>query len=131
MKLNHIGFGVTDVTGTVEMFETYFGLTRAPQTPFSPKMAFMLDDDGSLITLFRVNDAVYPEIFHIGFMQGSVEKVYEIHEKIKAGGYNPEDIRQEHGRMTFYFKAPGNFVVEVNSLIQEARPELKNQVSDN
>ncbi|WP_462265107.1 VOC family protein [Mucilaginibacter sp.] len=131
MKLNHIGFGVTDVTGTVEMLETYFGLVRAPGTPYSPKMAFVQDDDGSLLTFFKVNDAMYPKLFHIGFMQGNIEQVYALHEKIKAGGYEPEEVREEHGRMTFYFKAPGNFVVEVNSLIQQARPELKSQTNEN
>lgn len=131
MKINHLGFAVTDVMATVEMFETYFGLVRVPEAPMNAKMGFMLDDDGALITLFKTNDAVYPKIFHIGFMQGNVEQVYVIHEKLKAGGFNPEGIREEHGRMTFYFKAPGNFVVEVNSLIQQARPDLKNMASAN
>jgi catechol 2,3-dioxygenase-like lactoylglutathione lyase family enzyme len=131
MKLNHVGFAVTDVMATVEMFENYFGFVRVPEAPLSAKMGFVLDDDGALITLFKTNDAVYPKIFHIGFMQGNVEQVYLIHEKLKAGGFDPEDVREEHGRMTFYFKAPGNFVVEVNSLIQEARPELKSKASSN
>lgn len=131
MKLNHIGFGVADVIGTVEMLEQYFGFRRAPETPFSSKMAFMLDEGGSLITFFKTDDAVYPEIFHIGFMQEDMEKVYALHEQLTAGGMNPGDIREEHGRMTFYTMAPGNFVIEVNSLIEAARPQLKNQVNDN
>lgn len=131
MKLNHIGFGVTEVMATVEMFETYFGCIRAPGAPLTPKMGFVLDEDGSLITLFKTSDAVYPKLFHIGFMQGNVEQVYSMHEKLKVGGFDPEDVREEHGRMTFYFKAPGNFVVEVNSLMQEARPELKDLASSN
>ena len=131
MKLNHIGFAVTDVMATVAMFEKYFGLVPAPGAPLTTKMGFVLDDDGSLITLFKTNDAVYPKIFHIGFMQGDVKKVYAIHEKLKADGFDPEDVREEFGRMTFYFKAPGNFVVEVNSLMQEARPELKAVMAEN
>ncbi|MFC0513066.1 VOC family protein [Mucilaginibacter angelicae] len=131
MKLNHIGFAVTDVMATVELFENYFGLARVPEAPLNAKMGFVIDDDGSLITLFKTNDAVYPKIFHIGFMQGNIDQVYQIHEKLKAGGFDPEDIREEHGRMTFYFKGPGNFVVEVNSLIQDARPELTRAASAN
>ena len=131
MKLNHIGFAVTDVVATVEMFENYFGLIRAPGAPLTPKMGFVLDDDGSLITLFKTNDAVYPKIFHIGFMQGNIEQVYQMHEKLRAGGFDPEDVREEHGRITFYFKAPGNFVIEVNSLMQDARPDLKSKASAN
>ena len=131
MKVNHIGFAVTDVTATVTLLETYFNLVKAPGAPCTPKMGFMLNDDGSLFTFFKTSDAVYPKLFHIGFMQGNVEQVYHIHEKLKAGGFAPEDIREEHGRMTFYFKAPGNFVIEVNSLIQQARPELKSIASEN
>lgn len=131
MKINHIGFGVTDVLGTVEMLEQYFGLIRVPEAPQTAKMGFLLDDDGSLITLFKTSDAVYPKLFHIGFMQGNVEKVYSIHEKLTAGGFEPEEVREEHGRMTFYFRAPGNFMIEVNSLLQEARPELKDMASSN
>jgi lactoylglutathione lyase len=131
MKLNHIGFAVSEVPATVEMLETYFDLVRAPDTPISSKMAFLLDKNGSLITMFKTDDAFYPEIFHIGFMQDTVDQVKEIHKKITAGGYNPEEIREEHGRMTFYFKAPGGFMVEVNSLIEANRPELKSMVNSN
>lgn len=131
MKLNHLGLGVTDVIGTVEMFENYFGLLRAPGTPFNSKMAFVLDDNASLITIFKSDDVIYPKIFHIGFMQDTVEQVHAIHERITADGYTPEDIREEFGRLTFYFNAPGGFMVEVNSLIQEERPELKSKVNAN
>lgn len=131
MVLNHIGFGVTDVKGTVNLFETYFGLSRAPQTPFSDKMAFMVDKAGSLITLFKADDAVYPQIFHVGFMQQTFEQVQAIHAQLVAGGLEPEEIREEFGRMTFYFKTPGNFVVEVNSLSPQQKPELKQKVNEN
>ena len=131
MIVNHIGFAVTDVMATVEMFENYFGFQRAPGAPLTAKMGFLTDDSGALITLFKTSDAVYPKIFHIGFMQGNVTEVYAMHDKLKAGGFDVEDVREEHGRMTFYFKAPGNFVIEVNSLLQEARPELKDVTSAN
>lgn len=131
MVLNHIGFGVTDVKGTVHLFETYFGLMRAPQTPFNDKMAFVIDDAGSLITLFKADDAVYPQIFHMGFMQQTFERVQAIRAQLVAGGFEPGEIREEHGRMTFYFKAPGNFVVEVNSLSPEQKTELKQKVNEN
>ena len=107
MTLNHVGFAVTDVVATRrKCLKKYFGFVRAPGAPCTPpKMGFVLDDTGALITLFKTNDAVYPKIFHIGFMQGNVEQVYAIHEQLKAGGFDPEDIREEFGRMTFYFKA--------------------------
>ncbi len=113
------------------MFETYFGLVQAPGLPCTEKMAFLLDDDGSFFTLFKVNDAVYPKIFHVGFMQSDTEKVKEIHGKLQAGGLEPEHMREEHGRLTFYVMAPGNFLVEVSSLLVEKRADLKSVTSAN
>jgi lactoylglutathione lyase len=131
MKLNHMGLGITDVIATVEMFEKYFGLSRAPGAPSNAKMAFLTDDDGSLITLFKSDDVIYPKIFHIGFMLGSVEQVAEMHDRITAGGFQPEKMRKEHGRITFYFNAPGGFVVEVNSLAQHPSADLMSTVNPN
>ncbi len=115
MKLNHINLGVTEVQPTVAMFETYFGLRRAPWGPCDDRMAFLLDDDDAVVSVFRVKDATYPKIFHIGFIQDDVGKVTDIHEKLTAGGFAPEAPRDEQGRFTFYFKAPGGFTVEVNA----------------
>jgi catechol 2,3-dioxygenase-like lactoylglutathione lyase family enzyme len=130
MKLNHMGLAVTDVLATVEMFETYFGLCRVPGM-CNAKMGFLTDDGGSLITLFKTNSVVYPKIFHIGFMLGSVEQVNDMHARLAAGGFQPEVAREEHGRFTFYFQAPGGFVVEVNSLADRAGAELRDSVSAN
>jgi catechol 2,3-dioxygenase-like lactoylglutathione lyase family enzyme len=116
MKLNHINLGVTDVPATVTMFETYFGLRRVPWGPCDDRMAFLNDDDDAVISVFRVKDATYPKIFHIGFIQDDAAKVDAIHARLTAGGYAPEAPRDEQGRYTFYFKAPGGFTIEVNTL---------------
>ena len=117
MNLNHMGLGVTEIARTVEMFETYFGWRRAEGTPVNERMAFLLDDSDALITMFKVKDATYPKIFHIGFIQDSVEQVTAMHERLTAGGFEPENVREEHGRMTFYFRAPGGFMIEVNAFL--------------
>jgi lactoylglutathione lyase len=117
MHLNHINLGVSEITETVRMFETYFGLRQAEWAPPDTRMAFLHDDSGSLIALFKVKDTTYPKIFHVGFMRGSVDEVKAMHEKLTAGGFEPEEPREEHGRFTFYFKAPGGFTVEVNSMV--------------
>ncbi len=118
MILNHINLGVTDVPATVAMFETYFGLRRPAGFPVTPKMAFLTDDAGALVSLFQVPDATYPKIFHIGFMQKTAAEVDAIHERLVAGGFDPEVAREEHGRYTFYFRAPGGFTIEVNTSLQ-------------
>ncbi len=130
MKLNHMGLGITDVLATAAMFETYFGLNRAPG-PYTDKMAFLTDENGSLITLFKSDDVVYPKIFHVGFMMEAVDRVYDIHQRLTADGFQPQHVREEHGRMTFYFNAPGGFVVEVNALLPKAPAGLRSAVSPN
>jgi len=120
MNLNHLGLGVTEVPNTVAMFEKYFGRRRVDRSPANDKMGFVNDDSGALITIFRVRDVNYPKIFHIGFMQDSVEQVHNLHDQLSADGFEPETMREEYGRKTFYFQAPGGFTVEVNAFITEA-----------
>lgn len=117
MIVNHINLGVTEVPATVAMFETYFALRRATFYPPNDKMAFLTDDSGMLLSIFRVSDATYPKIFHIGFTQQTREQVRDIREQLKAGGFAPQEAREEQGRFTFYFTAPGGFMVEVNTLV--------------
>ena len=115
MKLNHLNLGVTEIAETAAMFETYFGLRRAEGMPFNEKMAFLRDDNEALISLFRVKDAAYPKIFHIGFIQDSVEQVLEVHAKLTSGGFEPDQPKEEHGRTTFYVGSPGGVVIEVDA----------------
>lgn len=120
MNLNHLGLGVTEVPETVAMLEKYFGLRRLEHSPVNAKMGFLNDDSGALITLFKVPDATYPKIFHIGFMQDKVERVLDLHEQLTTDGFNPGQTKEEFGRLTFYFTAPGGFTVEVNAFITES-----------
>ena len=115
MILNHINLGVSDVPATVAMFETYFGLHPVAGFPGDARMAFLNDDAGGLVSLFKVNDVTYPKIFHVGFMRPTVAEVDDIHARLVAAGLEPGRPREEHGRYTFYFQAPGGFTVEVNS----------------
>ena len=117
MNLNHVNLGVSDVLATVDLLETYFGLHRLDWVPVNPKMAFLSDDGGGLLSLFKVADVTYPKTFHIGFMRPTVDEVVQIHDRLAAGGFGPEAPREEHGRFTFYFQAPGGFTIEVNSLL--------------
>ncbi len=123
MQLNHINLGVTDVVATVAMFETYFGLRSIENFPVNDKMAFLHDDTDAVISLFRVKDATYPKIFHIGFIQDDAAKVDAIHERLAAAGFAPGAPRDEHGRYTFYFEAPGGFTVEVNAFRPRPSPQ--------
>lgn len=130
MKVNHLNLGLTELPETVAMFERYFGFTLLPFSQL-PKMAFMTDDAGALVSLFRVKDADYPKIFHIGFMLDSQAQVVEMNDRLREGGFDPETPREEHGRFTFYFKCPGGVLIEVNSPVETNRASFRDAVSLN
>ncbi|WP_027480684.1 VOC family protein [Deinococcus pimensis] len=119
MELNHVNLAVTDVPATVALLETYFGLRRTRLV--TPEMAFMRDDRGALVSLFRQDDVAYPGLFHVGFTRPSVEEVNEVHARLVADGFTPEAPKEDHGRWTFYFDTPGGFVIEVQHFMRELR----------
>ena len=73
--------------------------------------------------MFRVKDATYPKTFHIGFIQDETAKVDAMHQRLTEGGFEPEAPREEFGRYTFYFQAPGGFTIEVNAFPHQATGE--------
>ncbi len=111
MKLNHLNLTVTDVLATHSFLAKYFGLR--PLGKANKTMAFLSDDNGMVISMFKGDQVSYPETFHIGFIQESKEKVNEINQLLKDDGFNVPPPSKQHGSWTFYFLAPGGFTVEV------------------
>lgn len=111
MTLNHLNLTVTDVPGTVALFETYFGFRRTAMD--NANMAFMRDDHDAFISMFRARDVSYPGMFHIGFTQETEAQVDALYERLVADGFTPTVPREDHGRWTFYFESPGGVVIEV------------------
>lgn len=115
MRLNHVNLTVPDVSRTREFFETYFGF-RCITAKGRDSLAVLIDESGFIFTLSNFEKATaveYPGAFHVGFMQESRERVNEIHERLKADGFEVGTPKEFHGAWTFYFRAPGDFVVEV------------------
>jgi catechol 2,3-dioxygenase-like lactoylglutathione lyase family enzyme len=115
MRLNHLNLTVPDVPRTREFFETYFGFRCAVERGRGA-LAVLADESGFILTLNNFDKATtveYPGAFHIGFMQESRERVDEIYQRLKSGGFDAEPPREFHGAWTFYFRAPGGFLVEV------------------
>ena len=115
MRLNHLNLTVPDVVRTREFFETYFGF-RCVADRGRGALAVMIDESGFVLTLnnFEKADKVeYPGAFHVGFIQESREQVDAIYQRLTAGGFAAEPPREFHGAWTFYFRAPGDFLVEV------------------
>jgi catechol 2,3-dioxygenase-like lactoylglutathione lyase family enzyme len=113
--LNHLNLAVSDVQKAKAFLMKYFGLD--PQgIPGNDVIAFLRDDNGMMLTLTNIDRATevkYPGAFHIGFGQESPEKVDEINRRLKEDGYEVDPPRRMHGSWTFYFRAPGGFVIEI------------------
>ncbi|MBH5318841.1 VOC family protein [Paenibacillus sp. GSMTC-2017] len=110
MKINHINLTVNDVIATKAFLGEYFGLQTSEEN--SETFDVLFDDDGSVLTLMKGKEVVYPKTFHIGFIQESEEKVDEINKRLKDDGYDVKPPKRLHG-YTFYVEAPGGFTVEV------------------
>src|SRR5437763_15829796 len=89
MKLNHLNLTVADVLATYRFLEKYFGLKQYGSLAPSETMSFMSDDNGLVLALFRQKngEASYLPGFHIGFVQESEERVYEINARLRGDGY--------------------------------------------
>ena len=113
MILNHLNLAVSDVQGARDFLIKYFGLDPKGNKG-NDRIAFLRDDNGMVLTLTRWRGGpTDPGAFHIGFIQDSPERVDEIHRRLKEDGFEVDAPARLHGSWTFYFLAPGGFVVEV------------------
>ena len=115
MKLNHLNLTVTDPMETHDFLAKYFGLQSMSA---NKNMAFLSDDDGSVISLMSMKlaketDVRYPASFHVGFIQANEDQVNEINQRLRDDGYDVAPPSKQHGSWTFYFNAPGGFMLEV------------------
>jgi lactoylglutathione lyase len=116
MKLNHLNLTVTDALETATFLEKYFGLRRMGGSEQKKTFAMLLDDNGLVLTLIRAGGSAgveYPATFHIGFIQETEERVNEINRGLKDDGFDVPAPQRLHGSWTFYFRAPGGFIIEV------------------
>ena len=115
MILNHINLAVSDVQKAREFLVKYFGLDPRGK-PGNDTIAFLRDENGMVLTLTNIDRATevrYPVAFHIGFGQESPEKVNEINRRLREDGFEVDPPQKLHGSWTFYFRAPGGFVIEI------------------
>ncbi len=82
----------------------------------SPKFTVVFDDQGMLLLLIQALEGevvTYPSSFHIGFIQPTPERVGEMNKQLRDDGFDVDQPSRQHGSWTFYFTAPGGFVIEV------------------
>jgi catechol 2,3-dioxygenase-like lactoylglutathione lyase family enzyme len=116
MALNHLNLTVPKVPQTRAFFETHFGFRCLAGAPKSDTFVVLVDESGFVLSLNNFTEAEevgYPGAFHVGFRQDSREQVDAIYRRLKADGFNMKAPHEFHGTWTFYFRAPGGFLVEV------------------
>ena len=111
MRMNHVNLGVTDVEAAKGFLMTYFGLTDMGAG--NKNMAFLRDESGLVLSMFKGKDITYPGTFHIGFIRPTEAEVDAINARMQADGIEVEPPARLHGSWTFYVRAPGGFTVEV------------------
>lgn len=114
MKLNHLNLTVNNVPETQMFLEKHFGFRSTSES--NKNIAILFDEDNFIFTLMKAREekeVEYPASFHIGFVQESEEKVNEINQRLKDDGFDVKPPRRFHGSWTFYFNAPGGFMIEV------------------
>jgi catechol 2,3-dioxygenase-like lactoylglutathione lyase family enzyme len=114
MALNHLNLTVPNVQQTRAFFEKYFGF-RCVAEPESGVIV-LVDESGFILTLNNLGKAgeiVYPGAFHVGFRQERREPVDALYQRLRADGFDIKPPHHFHGAWTFYFRAPGGFLVEV------------------
>jgi catechol-2,3-dioxygenase len=115
MNLNHLNLTVTDVRETQKFLEKYFGMKHMGG---NNNIAFLTDENRMVLTLTSMTvggepEVKYPATFHIGFAQESEERVNEINRRLKGDGFDVPPPSRQHGSWTFYFLAPGGFMIEI------------------
>ena len=115
MKLNHLNLTVTDPMETHDFLAKYFGLRSLGG---NKNMAFLADKHRAVISLTNVKigkeaEVRFPDTLQVGFMQPNEEHVNAINQRLKDDGYDVAPPSKQHGSWTFYFNAPGGFMIEV------------------
>lgn len=114
MKLNHINLVVSNITDTIELFETYFNFKCTGIKGDNIVAILKGADDFTLVIMSDKNGPfTYPKAFHIGFMLDSEEEVTKTYDTLKNGGIEvgqePRKIRDSFG---FYFNFE-NIMIEI------------------
>src|ERR1700712_701509 len=107
MRMNHVNLGVTDVEAAKAFLVTYFGFRDTGRG--NKNRAFLLDDSGLLLSMFKGKDIVYPGTFHIGFIRNSDAEVDAINARMLADGLAVAPPTRQDNSWTFYVTAPGGF----------------------
>src|SRR5262249_18240734 len=115
MRLNHLNLTVTDVPEAHKFLQKYFGLRDMGG---NNNIAFLSDDTGLVLSLTSMKvgqetEVKYPATFHVGFIQEREERVNEINQRLREDGFDVPPPSRQHGSWTFYFQAPGGFMIEV------------------
>jgi catechol-2,3-dioxygenase len=120
--LNHTNLSTSNVPELTESFCSIFRFHLLEQR--GDKMSVLRNHDGFILTLMydkgmAVGES-YPGLFHVGFLQPTVDAVNRVHKDLGARSYiGPEPASLKRGgppTYGFYCDEPGGVVVEVSTM---------------
>lgn len=113
MLLNHLDLQSADVQTLAAFFVDHLGFVRRSNDR-SAAIA-ILEQDGFSLVIQRHAAPVYPDGFHIGFIQPSVDDVRAHHDRLTAAGLTIGAISSDNRGTRFYLRAPGEILIEIST----------------
>jgi lactoylglutathione lyase len=111
MQLNHFDLSVPDLDAAVAFFEKGFGFKVV--NAFDD-MRILVGEGPFVLALTRCAEPLYPESFHIGFLQASPEAVTQAYQRLLAAGIEVQaPPAHKFGAFIFHCHVPGGIPVEI------------------
>ena len=130
MKLNHLNICTSDPIAAADFFGKYFGFARSNTRPEAP-IALVRDETGFTLLFSNLSKhakPIYPEGFHFGFIVASREEVDRHYLRLSGDNYASNPPKEMHGSYTFYFVAPGDFMMEIQCVLNSLQRPKRSQV---
>jgi catechol-2,3-dioxygenase len=122
VTLNHTNLTTYNVPKLTEFFCSVFGFMLDQQR--GDKLSVMRNAEGFILTLMFDKNMTpehgYPGIFHVGFVQPTMEEVDKMYDALCSHQYAaPKPAQLQRGgppTYGFYCDAPGGVMVEVSTM---------------
>lgn len=116
MKINHINLTVADAQAARHFLEKYFGLQSMEGTTDDATFIGLRDKNGFVLTLMQSKkdiEIIYPDTFHIGFLQQGKERTNEIYQQLINDGFDVKPPGHYRGK-DLYITTPFGFTIQVS-----------------
>lgn len=117
MQLNHLHLSVSDVSACANVFVRHLGFSQM-EAAANGGFAVLSNRDGFVLVLMRhAKDSdpehAYPPQFHVGFLIEDENRVVQLHSDMTSEGLRVSELEFSRGARRFYFRMPGEILIEI------------------